>query len=358
MNSLAQYYIIYYVILFLAFLIGLISNSYRTGRRHYVIYILIVGLSLFVGSRSVDIGTDTHNYIKSIDNAATSIEFDQLVDNYISGSDPIFTLLSFFCSRIGGHTTFLTIVSFIMFFGIYRFAELVCKTEKVGSGLLLFFCIISTEIFLNQQFNIIRSGIAVVFFLHFSYSIYYHKYKQALLYGLIASGIHASFLIPISITLFVRFWSISLKYYYWLFLLSAVASFLGLGVHKLMFLLNLDYRQVELYLVNSDSIDYKIGFRPDFFIFNTTFLILFHLFKKNDDFLVYYIKCYILCSVLFFFWFYIPYSDRVGAYGWNLIPIILYMCYCKHHPCKQILWGSISFLILLIINLLLFIVRL
>ena len=83
---------------------------------------------------------------------------------------------------------------------------------------------------------------------------------------------------------------------------------------------------------NYSSVDldsYKIGFRPDFFIFNVFFAIVgfygYKYYDKKNENLFYKrtYNMYLMLSGVFFLMFNSGYSDRYGIFSWVLIPILV-----------------------------------
>lgn len=353
-NSLDDYRTLYYVLIFVFFIIGYITNSFHKGKKHYVIYAIILLLSLFIGNRPINVGADTIAYQYMFDG-----ENGKSLTDTIGKGAPLFVLLLRFCSIFGDVHFCFTLISFITLLGTYLFAKKICENEDLSSPLLLFFSMISMDIFFNQQFNIIRTGIAAVFLYFFFYELYYKQYKTALIYAFISIGLHISMFIPIVILLFINCIKIEEKYYISIYLLSIIVSFFGYGVHSISdYLLGYDYRQVQQYLSGEDF-DYKVGFRVDFLIFNTFFLVFFLYLRKlmnmKSDFFDYCIKYYILTSVVFILWFYIPFSDRIGAFSWNFIPVIFYIGICKSFSKRKNYYALLSFNLIYFINIFLFV---
>lgn len=354
-NSLDDYKNFYYILIFVFFIIGYITNSFRRGKKYYVIYAIILLFSLFIGNRPINVGTDTIEYQYMFDG-----ESNKLLTDSISDGDPLFVLLLRFCSIFGDVHFCFTLISFITLLGTYLFAKKICEEENVGSSLLLMFIIMSTSVFFSQQINVIRSGIAIVFLYFYFYSFYKKEYKTSLIYALISIGFHLTMFIPIFIILLINCFNIKEKICLLFYLLSIIISFLGYGVHSFSdYLLGFDLRQIQSYLSGEDT-EYQIGFRYDFVIFNTFFLLIFILLKKKysaniDAFFTFCFKYYLLSSSVFFLWFYIPFSDRVGTYSWSFIPLIFYIGSCKTFPNRERYYGVLTFTVIYFVNLILFV---
>ena len=342
--TLKHYIILYYLFFFFLFFVGLISNFYLYHRtkKSFMTFIICL-LAIMIGGRSSNIGTDTLNYAYIFEDASNvSLHEISLLQ------EPIFVVFTQIISLLGNFHFYLFVISLITLFFTYRYCILLNEYRHAASPILLFFCIAISQVFFNQQINIIRSGLAMPFLLLFSYNLYL-KNKKALVYACFAFGIHQTMIIPILIFCFIRCIKLSWIWYCILYVGSSILSYLAIGVHRLAFLIGLDSNKVDLYF-SSGNFDYKVGFRWDFLLFNTLFLFVFLVLKQKDELLSYYVKYYILSSCLFFLWFYVPFSDRIGAFSWNFIPIILYLSFCNYFSSKQRLYGSFAFLFLSVVN--------
>ena len=354
-ESIEDYQNIYYILIFIFFLIGGITRSFHNGKKHYVVYSIIILLSLFIGNRPMNVGSDTISYHYMFD-----VENSKSLTDSIDVGDPLFVLLLRLCSIFEDVYFCLKLISFIILLGTYLFAKKVCKEEKVGSSLLLFFSMISMDIFFNQQFNIIRTGLANIFIYFFFYTFYRKQYKTSLIYALVAVGFHLTMFIPIVVVLFMYYLILKERLCLFIYFLAITIAFMGYGIHSISdYLLGFDLRQIQSYL-SENNFEYKVGFRNDFMIFNTFFLICFLYLRKyikvKDNFFDDCIKYYMLLSAVFFLWFYIPFSDRIGAFSWNFIPVILYLGCCKSFPRKQKFYGIISFCVIYFVNIILFVI--
>lgn len=355
LDNLKQYAILYYSSFFLLFLGCLFFNFYlHRGTQKRILIIIIVLLASIIGCRSLDVGTDTLTYKAIFDDISNITSWSQLLDNLSLINEPLFVLLTWSISSVGTYNLYLILFSLLSFLFTYKYCILLTRTEKVGSPVLLFFCMAIIFVFFNQQLNIIRSGLGLSFLFLYMHFFYSKKYRKALIFACLACWTHFSMILPILIILIVRMIKIPIVYYYIFYVISIVLAYIGWGVHRLGFLLGLNSQKIDLYIGNARYTEYNVGFRLDFVVFNTFFLLVFIWLKLHHDLLLnYYVKYYILTSVLFFLWFYIPYSDRIGVFSWNFISVILYIGICKRFPQKQVLYGSMSFLFLFFINMIL-----
>lgn len=347
--------LIYCAIITFAFLIARIGRFYQNKQKHAFAYLVMLSLSLLIGSRPVLPLTDLamyHGWFNQICKGGWSVianKFDEF------GKDPLFSLLLFATAPLKSFQFTLTLISFLSLFLTYKVCKLYTKGEKKGSPLLLFFCAIINFTFLNQQDNVMRIGIAFPLFLLYIYYYFRHEYKEALVFGILAVGVHFSMAVAVIVSIVAKYVNYSLKWYYVLFFAILAASAAGASVQQ--FAGKFGFGKAEFYSQLTEAGKYITGFRPDFALFNTIFLLFFIWLNKKrpTQFLTYYIRLYVLFSCWFFLWFKVPFNDRVGAFSWNLIPFISYFGCIDKFPKNKVTWGSWLFGILLLMNLVIFI---
>lgn len=345
----------YCAIVTIAFILAGIGRNFRERQKHYLVYVVILILAILIGFRPIDAFTDLpmyENWFNQICRKGWLV-----VNNKFNefGQDPVFSILFFITSPLKSFNFTLTLISFLTLYLTYKVSQLYTSRENNGSPLLLFFCLIINFTYLNQQDNVMRIGLAFPLLLFYLYYFYSREYKKAIIFGVLATGIHFSMAVAICISVMAKYINCSLKWYYVLFFLILLASAAGASIQQ--FVGYFGFSKAEIYSQLKSSGNYKVGFRPDFALFNTLFLLFFIWTnkKKPSEFLTYYIRLYVLFSCWFFLWFKVPYNDRVGAFSWNLIPIISYFeCIGKFHR-KKVVWGSYLFGALLMMTLIIFI---
>jgi hypothetical protein len=184
-----------------------------------------------------------------------------------------------------------------------------------------------------MSINVIRQGVSLAFLL-LAYSLWVGKKNNIiiLLCIFLSLAFHLTSIIPIliffcsvlmskirafNLLILIYLFSIILSYFNYGFLnfSSVFLDFLGEDRHA-------DYFSDEVS-------DYIIGFRPQFVIFNTFFLLV-SLYVKNKltdiDLSYQYnilVSYYIIASVIFFMAFQLPFSDRWGLFSWCVIPLLI-----------------------------------
>lgn len=351
MNETQTIRLAYCLLITISFLIAGIGRCFHERKKHHLIYIVIIGIALLIGSRPV---------IASSDLASYEVLFNRICRNgwsYIYtkfneyGQDPFFSILMFITAPFRSFKFTITIISLISLLFTYQACKIYTRGEHKGSSLLLFFCTIINFTFLNQQDNVMRIGVAFPLLLIYIYYYFRKEYKKAIIFGILAVGIHFSMAAAIIVSIVAKYTKCSLRWYYLLFFLVMVASAAGASLQHIAGMFG--FGKAEFYSKLTESGGYRTGFRVDFALFNTAFLLFFAWLNKNrlSEFMLYYIRMFVLFSCWFFLWFKVPYNDRVGAFSWNLIPIISYFGCIEKFPRNKNIWGVSLFIVLLLMNL-------
>jgi len=327
------------------------KNGFQRNDRNILI-LLIVFLIFLSGTRGLNIGTDTPNYyhfyylkgIKYIDQGIL-VFFNNFKTDFF------FKVIMFITFPLKNFNIFLFVVALIMNLTLYLFVRKFTQRGERGSSLLLFLTIASSIVFYNYQFNIIRNGLSVQFMLICLYYSLKKDYRLSIYFGIIALLFHRTAIIPLA-CIFIATRSESLKYQYFIFLyiICISLSYIGFGFDKISFLANFNNEDLKALSFNGPT-TYQIGFRLDFVLYNSFFLFVFLKFsnlKNRED--IFMIKYYILSSIIFFFNFNIPYSDRIGGYSWIIIPILLFNTIRNSFPNRQLYLSSLVALAFFLLN--------
>lgn len=286
-----------------------------------------VGMALLYGRREV-VG-DTEVYSRTL---TLTREF-----GFVSGKEWLFNALAYLLTRIAEAPTALvmitTIVSVGMGVGLSRYLG-----EATGAALACavfftsFYCI-------GVQSNILRHGLALATLMPWLPELLFSERNvstaiKAAIVCTLASGFHTSVayvLVPaLLIAQAIRF-RVDLAAIA-AFIFTCLAAF-GWGIERLPFLGDFLMRSASEYsgyfeLVN-DARYYRVGFRPEFTLFVWFFAawgaFVWYRLKLRDPWYGRVLVVYMLVETLFVCSFNIPFSDRIGLYGFVLIPIIV--CY-------------------------------
>lgn len=281
--------------------------------------ILIIFLITLVGLRGNYIGADTRSYYEAW----------KKKNDFILSSDFLIYFIMVGIKQLKlSYQVFLLVVSFLFYYPIYRVYKKLSQLYRVDFFLALF-CFFSFFFFMSTSINVLRQGLSLVTLLG-AYALYIDRpinKKKILLLCIIAVSFHLTALIPILIfglTYFTK--KVKLIYFVLFFILGLVLSYLNFGVKGISpFLMDILEGDKRTSYLEDKETHYVIGFKMQFAVFNSLFLML-GLYLNHQLKLWPYnrlLKYYILSSVLFFMAFQIPFSDRWGLFSWFAIPLLL-----------------------------------
>lgn len=326
------YSLIYFftaVMVFMSSLYIEVNKNYLSARQlsNILAFLPVIFLIPLLGLRGLNVGTDTYVYYEILWLTDSRIEIS---------SEFLFFLIAKTLKYFNlSYSYFLFVIASLFIFGMYFFVRKVSTIYR-ANALFIFFAYMSMFFFLSLSVNIIRQGASLAcLLLAYSYFLNKESKLKLILFILASLAFHSSSLIPLLIFTLVIISRNTIvikdKYYYLAFILLIGLSYLNFGLldiaPTLMDFLGSDNRRSS-YLSGNDS-EYKVGFRLDFVIFNTFFLIISMYAKSiiiDKDFKDIYssiVKYYIVASCLFFMSFQIPYSDRWGLFSWMVIPLIM-----------------------------------
>jgi hypothetical protein len=317
------FYLIYSFAAFFAIWIALsidLKKKNFHGVINYISHGLIIIYALLFGLRDIDIGTDTSLYHYQYYNYE-EIDF---------GTDaPVGLLIMLLNNFSKNPQVFLFLMSFL-FLIVYSYSLWKYSDIQQSNFYLIVFSLISLFFFESLGINIIRQGVSIAFFILAIIThkiVPYQKYKWRFLL-IMSVCFHFTSIIPILIYfLVISLKKVPINYFYYLYLISALLAAISFSILSFkdyfIGLLFIDERRSS-YLID-DFLDYTVGFKPQFVVFNSIFLILFFYLNRiqNNVFYTNLLKYYALISAVFFMMFQIPYSDRWGIMSWCVIPLLI-----------------------------------
>lgn len=325
------YNIIYFVAAYFCFIflmrsIMLPRANYSNIRKYALpeglVVVFLLLLAILVGFREFNIGTDTGNYYRA-----------WLYDyNLVEGRSDFafYYIMAAVRSLFDSYQVFLLVVSLLFYSANYKAFKNYSRYFDANIFFVLFL-FVSLFFSLSASINIVRQGLSLSFlFLGLSYIP--NRNRSALILCCIASiGFHATAIIPILLLWFVhKFNKIELKYYVVLFFIGVLLSFFDFSILNFSSFIETvltSANDKRITYLDSRDFGYEVGFRLDFVVFNTIFLILFLTVRqklRDNTFYDYLLKYYCLSSFLFFMAFQISFSDRVGLFSWfAIVPLMV-----------------------------------
>ncbi|WP_445384799.1 EpsG family protein [Robiginitalea sp. IMCC44478] len=355
--NLQDYYLILKVLVGTFIVLGMLVlrllefkiQAYK--RNDKTLLIVFTGLIIFwAGTRGHKIGTDTSNYHDFY--FLQSLYLPDYSEFFVYfNSDLIFEVLMFFTFIFKDFTVFTFVVACVFNIVLFTFVRKFTDYGNKGSSLFLFLTFASFFSFTSLELNIIRNAVAISFFLIGLHYLLNDYKKKTLVFFILALLSHLTSLIPIvAILIALYFQNTPIKYFLALYFAMILASFFGFGLHTISFLQNLDGEYANR-LVFQGETTYRIGFRPDFVLYNSFFLfglMIISKMKSRTEKMIF--RYYILTSIIFFLNFYIPFSDRIGVYSWICLPILIYTVLINNFPRSYLHLSSLALIFIFVMN--------
>ena len=290
----------------------------------YLVIFPLLSLIILTGFRDYDVGTDTENYYNYLWLGQSEVRFN---------NEFLFDLIASLLKEIGlNYSWFLFLISCLFYYFFYKSLKNYANYYKINLFFIFFACI-SFFFFLSMSSNVIRQGVSLAILL-FAYSLLLKEKenKRILFLVLFSLAFHSTSIIPFLIFLFsLFFYRINKNYLFiLLYFISIFLSYFNFGLSNFSsVVLNFlgDDRRSSYF--SGESYDYEVGFKLQFVLFNTFFLLISlyvknrlvnPVIKKNYSILVLY---YIISSIFLFMAFQLPFSDRWGLFSWIAIPFLI-----------------------------------
>ncbi|MCL9805132.1 EpsG family protein [Flavobacterium amniphilum] len=284
-----------------------------------LVFGIIIALcySFVFGFRDYSIGSDTKMYVEQF-------RYNTLRDAKDFGFSILLEILRFFTNERG------------FFFGVsllYNLAIiLLFYVWDKSKSYLMYFTFTSFFFFETFGVNVIRSGLAIAFLLFAIILIIRNKRIKAYLTTAMGVSFHGTVLIPFLFFLIAKR-NISYKLLYGIFFFTIALAYLDIGINSLLDFLpyvNVLFKnRFDSYINKEDWVEYELGFKASFVLFNTLFAVLGYFFYKkftnteDQNKYGYFLKVFLISSSFFFLSFNVAFSDRIGALSWIFLPFVL-----------------------------------
>ncbi|SDL77210.1 EpsG family protein [Chryseobacterium taihuense] len=326
-----QYRLIFAFCSIVAFIIATMHDVKRVNLKSQLqwLSLFLFLLLLLFGLRGEEVGADTNAYIFQFEN----------VDSLSPDREVAFYYLTKLLHKLVSVQIFLFIIAAFYLGSLYYYI----KSRPNINQFLLFFVFFSMFFFKTLGINVVRQGVSLIFFL-LAYQAYEKKQlKKSVILIIISLCWHTTTIIAIPLAYFSTR-KINLKFLNISYFSSIVLAFANFGLLTILpFLSNLNKydRRIEVYATQETNELYTVGFKPQFVLFNTLFLMLAYFIrkkivskypvteqKKYNSYIIY----FTFSSMLFFMAFQIPYSDRIGLLSWIIIPLLMepLLAYRRH----------------------------
>lgn len=211
---------------------------------------------------------------------------------------------------------------------------------------LIIFGYLSLFYFYNFSMNVVRQGFAAPLILLMIVYLGNKHYWKAMGIFLVALLFHTSAFIAV-ILLFIKKMNLSLKFLCAIFGISSLLMLTGINQNLMSGVATIIGGSIEnsVTLYSSESMKSRYGGsvnRLDFLLFTTIWIIwalwFRNRFLKTDMFYNWLLKSYLGLSSVYILFGFIGYSDRMAAYAWFLIPILLFYPAIKMRSSNRRFW--------------------
>ncbi len=303
------------------------EDSVSAILRWYTWFVFVFVAIAMIGYRDYGVGVDTYGYSIAFDTLG-SISYAGVYEVW-SDRDAGFYILSKFIAGIIG-----TRGVFIFYSVIIAISILVISSATNRKNLYLPIAIYATMPSMYALGgNVIRQGAAVSLLLVGTSLAIKNKKIYSLLFLFSSILLHVSSLVYILAFFTARIAKI--KTLIICIVTAIVFTLSGVGLHHIAQIVDVGsysrsiYRLTEYFKYSSGG--YDTGLRLDFIVYTLIPIIYILLvisvrkIKMRDlDYKInFLLKIYMIISVIFIMSMSYPYSDRIGAYAWILMPIII-----------------------------------
>ncbi|HOZ84612.1 MAG TPA: EpsG family protein [Niabella sp.] len=221
---------------------------------------------------------------------------------------------------ISNTTIFFWLTACIYLLGYVLF---VWKKVNAGNRFVLLLAFIVALGFYNYGVNTIRAGVALsIFMIAISRKQFW---KSTIPMLLLAVLVHKTALLPTACFLVSKIYKPKHHFLYIWIICLTISALAGSKISDLLgSFFDFADNRVNTYL-GDNNFAYKTGFRVDFIIYSLAPILLAFYFKRkgfDDKFYNQLLSSYILCNAFWLLLIRIPFTDRLAALSWVLIPYL------------------------------------
>jgi hypothetical protein len=272
-------------------------------------------LAFFIGQRPItEAFGDTMVYSYDMEfYRSLTFNFDFLAENLLF--DNLFHYMAYIGSS---YNTFLTLISFIYFFGIY----FSCRKIFKENTFIAFFVYLGGLSTWSYSINGFKNGAAASLML---LAIAYHEKKLlSVLFVFLAWGFHHSMILPVGAYIAMKIVK-NPKYYFIFWFFALIMSALHITFFQTLFA-GFSDETGSKYLSESGG-SYRTGFRLDFILYSAVpvffgYRMLYKL-KTADEFYQVLMTLFLFTNGIWMLCMYANYTNRIAYLSWFMYPIVL-----------------------------------
>lgn len=345
---------IFYIIILIMLLVNQLSKKSIFQTKVYVNYLLSIMFILLAAVIILNPYTDDmERYLRVFQQISDMKWFESLTS---VRWEPGFMTYQWILSRLTKSNVVFILITAIIIWSIILFA--VKKIIPYKDLPLVMFGFLSLFSFYNFSRNIIRQGIAVPLLFAMMIYLEQNNYKKALVYFGLAISFHISAVIGF-VLFIIKKLKLSIKFLISIYISSVIFMVTDLNQKIMSVIAAIVGGNIAEIIArySSEAIISRYGAvnRIDFLVFTTVWIVLgiwFNSKYMNDDVLYeWLVKSYIGFSIIYILFGFIGYSDRLAAYAWFFIPIIVFYPVIKMKSKYRLFWMTTG----ITINIILFI---
>lgn len=344
--------VVFYYYLLLSFLfLNLITDKSLFQSKFYTNILLICMAILTVIISVVNpITADMRRYLSHLNIVENIGLFDAIAQ---SRWEPGFVTFQWLLSKIStSYVFFISITTLLIVLIIISALKRIVPYDKIP---LIIFGYLSLFSFYSLINNVLRQEFSVAFLLIMLICLKKNKYMLAVTFLIIAVSFHMTAIIG-AILIISHKMNFSFNTHIYIFFVTALTMLFNINqqiVSLLPFSLVDDAgNYIQQYTSDSSLLRYGEVNRLDFLLFSV-FWFVFGLFfykkyMRGDLFYELIIKAYAIYGSMFFLFGFISFSDRLAAYSWFLIPLLLFYPIIKMKTNYKLVWLFMGLIICII----------
>ncbi|PFG15091.1 EpsG family protein [Bacillus sp. es.036] len=325
---------------------SILNNKYNV---YVILFCLILFITFKIGALEIDSTNDMPIYFQDFLNYHQLSLFEAL--DY-SDKERLFTIMQWTFSKISISPIFFKVASWLLFITLFLIS--LKKIFNPYQILAILIGYITNFIFFAYILNTMRQGLAIsILFIALLILISGKKQDKTFYIAIICAPlVHVSAL-PLSLALFVlKIFDVKLRSLITIWIFSALLFLthlnkVVLGVVGDIFISS--YSDGSLLNVYTGGVN-----RLDFFVFSMVFLLwglwIRRLLKYKVNFNMYnkLLKIYVMFNIYFLLLGFVTYSDRIAAFSWFLIPLLILLPLTTLKQYNPLLTSLVLLILLLI----------
>ncbi len=251
------------------------------------------------------------------------------------GEDALFAGLVWAAGRMGSSEMLLFGSTLVVFFSVFMMS--LRRLLSAVDAAALFMCYIAFPFFIAYAVNGLRQGLAVAF-LMMALTQFSRGRRSAWLWLFLAPHWHGGSWIAVIIVLVHRLMTSTVRSdrLRWLIVFSAFGSSVLLsasGLNETLLgqlpdAIDIQDRH-QIYFTDPEEIQYRAGFRADFFLFSLLPLVSAFMLRRSAATFAYaasggWLSIYVSLNIAYHLFSFVPFADRFAGFSWFLMPLVVF----------------------------------